>query len=268
VKALKDINLKIYRSEFIGVMGATGSGKSTLMQVLNGILPIQEGKIYFENQEIKNKDLKKLRRKIGLLFQFSEHQLFAETVEKDVAFGPQNQGIAGAELCKLVQESLEAVGLSYLKYKDRSPFSLSGGEQRRVALAGVLALNPQILILDEPTVGLDSQGKKELLSLLKEMHQKGITVIMVSHKIDELIKLATRLLVLKEGKIVLDGPVAEVMKQKESLHKMGLELPLGQKILKMLKEKNENVRDDFYLMQDVEKEIVRCARSGILCSKD
>ncbi len=218
--ALKDINLSISEQEFIGLIGHTGSGKSTLVQLLNGLIEPTSGTVLYNNEDIfsDKKKLKFIRQKVGLVFQYPEHQLFEESIYEDVAFGPKNLGLKKEEIKSRVKESLELVGLDYKKFKDRSPFNLSGGQQRRVAIAGVLALKPEILILDEPSAGLDPNGRNNLLELLKYLHQDiNITIILISHRMEEIAKLATRVIVMDEGRIVLDGSPAEVFSEEKKI---------------------------------------------------
>lgn len=218
--ALKDINLSISEQEFIGLIGHTGSGKSTLVQLLNGLIEPTSGTVLYNNEDIfsDKKRLKFIRQKVGLVFQYPEHQLFEESIYEDVAFGPKNLGLKKEEIKNRVKESLELVGLDYEKFKDRSPFNLSGGQQRRVAIAGVLALKPEILILDEPSAGLDPNGRNNLLELLKYLHQDiNITIILISHRMEEIAKLATRVIVMDEGRIVLDGSPAEVFSEEKKI---------------------------------------------------
>ncbi|MCX7615759.1 MAG: energy-coupling factor transporter ATPase, partial [Clostridiales bacterium] len=203
-KALDDINLEIEDGEFIGLIGHTGSGKSTLIQQLNGLLKPTSGKVYIDDISITDKgiSLKNVRQKVGIVFQYPEHQLFEETIYKDIAFGPTNLGLSHEEIEKRVKRAMDFVGLDFETYKDRSPFELSGGQKRRVAIAGVLAMEPKVLILDEPTAGLDPKGRDEVLKQIKRMHKEyKMTIIMVSHSMDEVAQLADRLIVLDKGKI-------------------------------------------------------------------
>lgn len=242
--ALNDVSLKIEKGEFVAVIGHTGSGKSTLMQHLNGLYLPTEGNVYFNGQDITDKDfsLKKLRQKVGLVFQYPEYQLFAETVEKDVCFGPENMEISRVEAQKRAYEAIKAVGLPDTIY-DNSPLQLSGGQKRRVAIAGVLAMQPEYLVLDEPTAGLDPFSAEALLSMLKELQEKkGITIVIVSHSMEEVAEYAERIVVMERGEKRMDGTVFEVFEQAEALEEMGLSVPLGMKILHDLK--NEGVDVD------------------------
>lgn len=230
---LKDVTLQIHKGEFVAVIGATGSGKSTLMQHLNGLYLPTEGNIYFEGKDITDQDfsIKQLRQKVGLVFQNPDNQLFAETVERDICFGPENMDISRIEAQKRAYEAIRLVGLPDSIY-DTSPLQLSGGEKRRVAIAGVLAMQPDYLVMDEPTAGLDPLSAKELLDMLKELQVKtGITVIMVSHNLEEVAEYAERVVVMEEGRIVLDGAVGDVLQQVAVLEQAGLLVPVGVKLL-------------------------------------
>lgn len=234
---LKDITLQINKGEFVAVIGATGSGKSTLMQHLNGLYLPTEGTVYFEGNDITDEDfpIKYLRQRVGLVFQNPENQLFAETVEKDVCFGPENMDISRVEAQKRAYEAIRLVGLPDTIY-DLSPLQLSGGQKRRVAIAGVLAMQPDYLVLDEPTAGLDPVSAKELLDMLKELQTTtGITVVMVSHNLTEVAEYADRVVVLKEGSMILDGPTGKILSQVGSLEQAGLLVPVGIKSLYSLK---------------------------------
>ena len=235
--ALNNVNLEIGQGEFVAIIGHTGSGKSTLMQHLNGLCLPTEGNVYFNGQDIAEKDfsIKKLRQKVGLVFQYPEYQLFAETVEKDVCFGPENMDISKVEAQKRAYEAIRAVGLPDTIY-DSSPLQLSGGQKRRVAIAGILAMQPEYLVLDEPTAGLDPLSAKSLLSMLKDLQEKqGITIVIVSHSMEEVAEYADRVIVMEQGKKCMDGAVWEVFGQIEKLKEIGLDVPVGLKILYDLK---------------------------------
>ncbi len=234
---LEDVSLRINQGDFIAVIGATGSGKSTLMQHLNGLYLPQEGSIYYNGQDITDDDfsIKELRQKVGLVFQNPENQLFAETVEKDVCFGPENMNITKVEAQKRAYEAIRLVGLPDTIY-DLSPLQLSGGQKRRVAIAGVLAMKPEYLVMDEPTSGLDPVSAKELLDLLKGIQKEtGMTVVMVSHDLEEVAEYANRVIVMEDGRKVLDGSVGEVLQQVGRLEQAGLLAPIGMKLLYGLK---------------------------------
>lgn len=226
-KALEGINMSIKKGDFVGVIGHTGSGKSTFIQHLNALMFPTEGEIFVEGEKIsKEMDLIKLRQKVGMVFQYPEHQLFEETCAKDVAFGPKNLGLDEAEIEKRVKESIEAVGLDYEWVKDRSPFDLSGGQKRRVAIAGVLAMKPSYLILDEPTAGLDPMGRDEIIDEIKEIADKeGLTVIYVTHSMDDIAAIADKILVLDHGKLKYYTIPERVFANEEDLVQIGLDLP-------------------------------------------
>lgn len=250
-KALDNINLTINDGDFLGIVGHTGSGKSTLIQHLNVLIKVQEGKILINGIDITQKkvDLKKIRSEIGMVFQYPENQLFDETVAKDVAFGPKNLGLSKEEIDNRVRNSLESVGLDYDKYANREPFELSGGEKRRVAIAGVLSMSPKILILDEPTAGLDPLGKKEIMNLIKSLQNKSLdTVIVISHDIDEIVEYANRIVVLNDGKIVFDIPPQELFQNETALQEMGLDIPETVKI------RNEIVKKGYDLPFTIKKD--------------
>jgi len=245
-KALKDINLRIEDGEFIGLIGHTGSGKSTLIQHLNVLLKPSEGQIIIDGTDITQKgvSLKKIRQMVGLVFQYPEHQLFEETVYKDVAFGPQNLGLSPKVIEERVKEALSLVGLEYDKIKDLSPFELSGGQKRRVAIAGVLAMQPQVLILDEPTAGLDPKGRDEILSEIRRLHEKQkITVILVSHSMEDIANLVDRVIVMSEGKIILTDTPRNVFKQSELLCSIGLGVPQVTMLVNELSKKGIIIKD-------------------------
>ncbi len=225
--ALRDINVSIQEGEFVGLIGPTGSGKSTLIQHFNGLLIPTRGKVFVEDKEV-GVEIKpaETRQKMGLVFQFPENQLFEESVFGDVAFGPRNLGCSEEEIEVRVKKSLEFVGLDYDSFKNRSPFSLSGGEMRRVAIAGVLAMEPKMLILDEPTSGLDSQGREEILSRLEHLHHtESLTIVLVSHDMDEVAHLADRLIVLNEGRILFNDEPRRIFSQAQKLREIGLGVP-------------------------------------------
>lgn len=224
-RALSDITLTIGDGEFIGVIGHTGSGKSTFIQHLNALMDPTEGTITVDGiTPDKPENKVAVRRKVGLVFQYPEHQLFEETVLKDVCFGPKNMGQSEAGALESAKNALSVVGLS-AEYWEKSPFELSGGQKRRVAIAGVLAMKPKVLILDEPASGLDPAGRNQILDLVKKIHESGTTVIMVSHSMDDVARLCTRVIVLAEGRVALDGTPAYVYSKEDELHQMGLTLP-------------------------------------------
>ena len=226
-KALDNINLEINDGEFIGLIGHTCSGKSTLVQHLNGLLKPHGGSVVVNGRETttKGEDLKKLRCEVGLVFQYPEHQLFEETVYKDIAFGPANLGLSKEEIDQRVKEAMNYVGLSY-DLMEKSPFDLSGGQKRRAAIAGVLSMHPSVLVLDEPTAGLDPAGREEILTQVKSIYLKSkMTVILVSHSMEDVAKLVNRLIVMNQGRVAMDGPVSEVFAHGDELRGMGLNVP-------------------------------------------
>ncbi|MEA4963220.1 energy-coupling factor transporter ATPase [Lutispora sp.] len=244
--ALDNVSFTIEDGDFIGLIGHTGSGKSTLIQHLNGLLKPTSGKIYIDDIDINSKEasLKVIRQKVGLVFQYPEHQLFEETVYKDVAFGPINLKLSEDEVQERVKASLSLVGLKYDEVKDKSPFDLSGGQKRRVAIAGVLAMRPKVLILDEPTAGLDPRGRDEILNEIKLLHQKEkITIILVSHSMEDIAKLVDKILVMNKGKIqFLDTP-QKVFKEAETLERIGLGVPQVSNLIKELRKKGFPIED-------------------------
>ncbi|MCQ2492707.1 MAG: energy-coupling factor transporter ATPase [Lachnospiraceae bacterium] len=227
--ALTDVSLEIKKGEFVGIAGHTGSGKSTLIQHFNGLIKPTAGRVLYDGQDIYEKEfsLRELRGKVGLCFQYPEHQLFEVTVFDDICFGPKNLGLEEEEIKKRAEESMEMVGLDE-SYREKSPFELSGGQKRRVAVAGILAMEPEYFILDEPTAGLDPKGRDKVLKLLKKINQeKGITIILVTHSMEEIADYADRLIVMDEGKVKFDNTPAEVFKHKEELESIGLTVPFA-----------------------------------------
>ena len=262
--AIKDISIDIEKGELIGLIGHTGSGKSTLIQHFNGLLRPTSGSIYVNDRDIwadKSK-IRQVRFTVGLCFQCPEYQLFEETVEKDIAFGPKNMGLKEDEIKKRVLEAIHFVGLSE-SYLGKSPFDLSGGEKRRVAIAGVMAMEPQILILDEPCAGLDPKGRDTVLGLIKEYREKtGSTVIIVSHSMEDIAKIATKVLVLNNGEVAMYGTVDEVYSHGEELAEMGLSIPEMTKLFITLKEKGYNVRTNIYTVEEGRKELLSLLKEG------
>ena len=259
VEALKDITLGIEKGSFVGIIGETGSGKSTLVQHFNGLLKPTSGEMLVNGKNIwlQSIDLRCLRSKIALLFQFPEHQLFEETVFKDVAFGPRNSGLKGEELACRVRMGLEMMGLDYENYRQRSPFTLSGGEKRKVAMAGILAMLPEVIILDEPTAGLDPLGRRNLLQQVERLHrEKNLTVILVTHNMEEIARLADKLFVFAGGKIVLQGTPGDVFACQEQIKKIGLDVPSLAHLLQELKKKGKNIRTDFFTAEEAAAEIL------------
>lgn len=236
-RALFDINLTIENQQFTAVIGHTGSGKSTIMQLLNGLHVPSKGLVFVDDMIIspnsKTKDIKSVRKKVGLVFQFPESQLFEETVLKDVAFGPQNFGISQENAEKIAKEKLKLVGLSEDLF-EKNPFELSGGQMRRVAIAGILAMEPNVLVLDEPTAGLDPKGRRELMTLFRHLYESGISIVLVTHLMDDVANYADYVYVLQEGKIVLKGNPADVFQQVEFLENIQLGVPKITKFAKNL----------------------------------
>lgn len=259
-KALSDVSFEIASGEFIGLIGHTGSGKSTLIQHLNGLLKPTSGAVIIDGQNLADKstDIKSIRRKVGLMFQYPEHQLFEETIYKDIAFGPINMGVPEQQVPERVRRAMESVGLDYDELKDRSPFELSGGQRRRVALAGVLAIEPQILILDEPTAGLDPIGREALLKQLQRLQrEKGLTIIMVSHSMEDVSRLSDRIMVMNEGRLVIMGRPEEVFAQGEMLKSIGLGLPQTTELMQLLASKGKPVRKNIFSIEQARDEILR-----------
>lgn len=259
-RALKDVSFQLEPGEFAAVIGHTGSGKSTLMQQLNGLLRPDSGKITVGEVCITDPSTKmtEVRRKVGLVFQYPEYQLFEETVAKDVAFGPKQVGITGEKLDRVVEESIRLTGLDYEEVKERSPFELSGGQKRRVAIAGVLAMKPEILILDEPTAGLDPSAHRDVLELIRRIHRKErMTILLVSHNMGDIAELADRVLVMNRGKLVMNGTPAEVFSRGEPLWEMGLGLPPATEFMERLKERMPGIDAAQLSIEDAAKEICR-----------
>lgn len=251
-KALDNVNLVIEDGEFLALIGHTGSGKSTLIQHLNGLLEPTSGRILVDDIDITNKEAKltEIRKKIGLVFQYPEYQLFEETIEKDIAFGPNNLELSSEEVSRRVKKSMEMVGLDYETYKNVSPFDLSGGQKRRVAIAGVIAMEPKVLILDEPTAGLAPQGRDDILEQIKLLHEKyKMTIVLVSHSMEDVGKLAQRIVVMNKGKVELLGKPSEVFKEVETLEKIGLAVPQVTYLMRVLRERGFDVSDEIFTVE-------------------
>lgn len=259
-RALEDVSFRLEPGEFAAIIGHTGSGKSTLVQQLNGLLRPDSGKITVGEVCITDPSTKmtEVRRKVGLVFQYPEYQLFEETVAKDVAFGPKQVGMTGEELDRVVEESIRLTGLDYEEVKERSPFELSGGQKRRVAIAGVLAMKPEILILDEPTAGLDPSAHRDVLELIRRIHrQERMTILLVSHNMGDIAELADRVLVMNRGKLVMNGTPAEVFSRGEPLWEMGLGLPPATEFMERLKGRMPGIDAAQLSIEDAAKEICR-----------
>ena len=260
IKALNNVNLEINKGEFVAIIGHTGSGKSTLIQHFNGLERPKSGNVFYNDGNIyeNNYDLRKLRCKVGLVFQYPEHQLFEETVLKDVCFGPMNMGMSREEAEKKAKLVLEQVGINEKCY-NKSPFELSGGQKRRVAIAGVLAMNPEIIVLDEPTAGLDPKGRDKILNRIKELHDNtGIGVVLVSHSMEDVANYAQRLIVINNGKIKYDGMPKDVFKHYKELEKMGLKAPQITYIMHKLKEKGLDVDENVITIEEARENIMQC----------
>ena len=258
-KALDNVNLEIEDGEFLAVIGHTGSGKSTLIQHLNGLLKPASGKIYVDRTDITDKDTKlvDIRKKVGLVFQYPEYQLFEETIAKDIAYGPTNLGLNEDEILRRVKKSMEMVGLDYDEYKDISPFELSGGQKRRVAIAGVIAMEPNVLILDEPTAGLDPAGRDDILEQIKFLHEKyNMTIILVSHSMEDVGKLAEKIIVMNDGHIELKGKPKEVFREIDTLERIGLAVPQVTYLMRELKRKGFNVSEDIFTVEKAKSELL------------
>jgi len=247
--AIVDINLEILDGELLALIGHTGSGKSTLAQHLNGLLQPTQGRVLLDGKDINAKDTDKraVRFQVGLVFQYPEQQLFEETVKKDIAFGPRNMGLSEQEIDSRVREAMDKIGLPYDEIAEKSPFELSGGQMRRVALAGVLAMKPRILVLDEPTAGLDPRARDFLLKDVEQLHKGGTTVVMISHSMDDVARLATRIAVLEKGSLDMVGSPQEVFSRVEHLTKMGLDVPQASKLRYLLKQEGLELPDSYRL---------------------
>ena len=253
-KALNDVSLTINDGEFIGLIGHTGSGKSTLVQHLNGLIMPSSGRVLVDGLDLadNNTDRRAIRRRVGLVFQYPENQLFEETVAKDIAFGPKNLGLDDAEIDRRVRTAMRRVALDYDKLAERSVFELSGGQMRRVAIAGVLAMEPQTLVLDEPCAGLDPRGREEILGLISDLHREsGATIVMVSHSMDDVAALAERVIVMNHGCVAMDGTPREVFSKGEELRAIGLDVPQAVELAQKLREKGFDIPEGIYQMDEV-----------------
>lgn len=251
--ALDKVSLTIEDGEFVGLIGHTGSGKSTLVQHLNGLLKPTSGKITVDGLDLSDKetDMREVRRRVGLVFQYPEYQLFEETVRKDIAFGPGNLGINGEDLEARVRSAAAQVGLEE-ELLDKSPFELSGGQKRRVAIAGVLAMQPKVLVLDEPTAGLDPKGREELIDLMRSLNASGVTLVMVSHSMNDVARLCSRVLVMNHGRLALSGSAGEVFSHGKALKQMGLGLPDGARLAALLRAQGWAIPDTVYKFDQIE----------------
>ena len=264
-KALDNVSFEINDGDFVAIIGHTGSGKSTLIQHINGLEKATSGKIFIDDVDITAKDIKltDIRKKVGLVFQYSEYQLFEETIEKDIAFGPTNLKLSQDEINNRVKKAMNMVGLDYEIYKDKSPFDLSGGQKRRVAIAGVIAMEPKVLILDEPTAGLDPKGRDDILAQIRQLHDKyGMTIVLVSHSMEDVAKLAEKVIVMNKGKVVLTGTPKEVFKKVDILEEIGLGVPQVTYLMRALIDKGFNVSDEAYTIEQAKEEILKYFKSN------
>ena len=261
--ALSKITLTIDEGVLTAIAGHTGSGKSTLVQHLNGILHPTQGSVLVDGQDLSDKDKTSItaRRRVGMVFQYPEHQLFEETVEEDIAFGPKNLGLSSEEIARRVRRAMELVRLDYDTYRERSPFQLSGGQKRRAAIAGVLAMEPKYLVLDEPTAGLDPRGRDDLLQRIVRLHrEKKMTVIFVSHNMDDIARLADRVIFMHEGRVLLDAPPREAFREKLALKTAGLEEPETVTLLEKLQQRGLAVDTDAFTAEETARRIIRALR--------
>lgn len=262
--AIDNVSIEIKKGEFVGVIGHTGSGKSTFVQHLNGLLKPTSGKIFINGQDIWEKGVNRrdIRFKVGLVFQYPEYQLFEETVFKDIAFGPKNMGLSEKEIESRVLEAADFVGLGE-DILQKSPFDLSGGQKRRAAIAGVMAMQPEVLVLDEPAAGLDPKGRESILRRIREYHKaKGSTVLLVSHSMEDIAENASKVLVMNKAKIVTYGTVAEIFARSSELIDIGLDIPQITRVFIELRRRGFDVSDSVYSVEDAKKEIGRCLKEG------
>ena len=263
--AIGNIDLEINDGEFVGLIGHTGSGKSTLIQHMNGLLKPSEGTVIVNEIRIHkdSKNLRELRQQVGLVFQYPEHQLFEETVALDIAFGPKNLGLSQEEINARVLEAAHLVGLPFDEIKDRSPFELSGGQRRRVAIAGVLAMKPDILILDEPTAGLDPRGRDEIFDEISTLHrEKGYTIILVSHSMEDVARLVDRIIVMNQGNVALTGTPSEVFAHSSELKEMGLDVPQITNLMLALRDRGLDVPTDIYTVDQAKAVLKKILEGG------
>lgn len=264
-RALDDVSMEIRDGEFVALIGHTGCGKSTLVQHLNGLLKPSSGRVLIDGEDLAGRDVDRraIRMKVGLVFQYAETQLFEETVARDIAFGPRNLGLPEEEIGKRVREAMEKVGLDYGEIADRSVFELSGGQMRRVAIAGILAMHPEVLVLDEPCAGLDPRGRNGILEIIRKLHrEQGTTIIMVSHSMEDVASLAERVVVMDHGRIVMDGAPREVFARGEELRRIGLDVPQGVELVEKLKARGIDLPEGLYRIGDIREAIVQLHRKG------
>ena len=258
-RALKDVSFTIEDGEFVGIIGHTGSGKSTLIQIISSLIPQTAGRVLIDGVDYSQKDAdkKKLRRTVGVVFQYPEYQLFEETIAKDIAYGPRMTGIPEEELENRTQVAMELVGMDYETYKDKSPFELSGGQKRKIAIAGVLAMEPKILIMDEPIAGLDPLGRESLMDLVKNLNDCGMTILMISHNMDGLAEYASRILVMNQGELMMNGTPREVFREHEALRTAGLDLPEAGQLVEALRAKGIAISEENIRFDEVKEELIR-----------
>lgn len=258
--AVEHMSFDVNEGEFLGIIGHTGSGKSTLIQHLNGLLQPTAGEILLRGKNIwaEPKKIREVRFKVGLVFQYPEYQLFEETIAKDIAFGPKNQGLSEEEIDQRVRRAMAHVHLDYDKYAERSPFDLSGGQMRRVAIAGVLAMEPKVLILDEPAAGLDPRGRERILGMLQELHREGgVTIVMVSHSMDDCARLATRMIVMSKGELVLTDTPRNVFRQADLMRSIGLGVPEAAELCGKLRAAGLQLPDDLFTQEELHDHLLR-----------
>lgn len=266
--AVHDVSLTIGDGEFLGLIGHTGSGKSTLIQHLNGLLKPTSGRVWVDGVDVfaKETDRRTIRRKVGLVFQYPEHQLFEENVAKDISFGPKNLGLSAEEIERRVRTSCEAVGIEYETLKERSIYELSGGQMRRVAIAGVLAMEPDILVLDEPAAGLDPRGRDDILAMIQHLHAvRAITVIMVSHSMEDVARLVNRIVVMNRGSIAMDGTPTEIFMRGEELRSMGLDVPEAVRLADALRDAGFAIPPEACQMDEVADAIAALCGGNVPC---
>jgi len=264
-KAIDDVSIEIKQGEFVALIGHTGSGKSTLIQHINGLLKPTSGRLLIDDVDITEKKVKltSIRKKVGLVFQYPEYQLFEETIEKDIAFGPRNLGLDNDEINKRVQRAMKIVGLDYEEYKDKSPFEISGGQKRRVAIAGVVAMEPKVLILDEPTAGLDPKGRDDILNKIHELYKKNdMTIILVSHSMEDVAKVANRILVMDKGKCILDGSPEKIFREIEILESVGLAVPQVTYLIRELRSKGFDLSQDIFTLEKAKQELLKILKNN------
>ncbi len=262
-KALSDISFTIGDGEFVGIIGHTGSGKSTLVQHLNGLIRPMQGEVLVDGLSLSNKDtnMRDVRQRVGLVFQYPEYQLFEETVEKDIAFGPRNLGLGESEIKQRVLDAIAQVGLDEAVLA-QSPFELSGGQKRRVAIAGVLAMKPSVLVMDEPTAGLDPKGREGLLSLMQQLHDADTTMVMVSHSMEDVARMCRRILVINHGRLAMDGTPEQVFARGQELNDMGLGLPVAAQLAHRLRALGWDVPQGLYTLKQLEPYLLRQLGKG------